>query len=128
MVKYMSQTFILLAISILTTVGANLCFKKGTLKLGELDFSFANFLTLFYRIFQNFWILGGIILFGISFILWLFVISRLQLNIAYPIAIGLQVTLIVIASWFLFKEYLSFFQILGIGLVILGIFLVLLKP
>ncbi len=123
----MPQVFLLLIVSIFTTVGAQLCFKKGVLKLGELNFSFAQTISLISQIFQNVWLLAGVCLFGISFILWLFVISKLQLNVAYPVVLSCQVALVSFGSWFLFKEYLSFFQIFGIVFIVLGIFLLLIK-
>ncbi|MDP3990843.1 MAG: EamA family transporter [Candidatus Nealsonbacteria bacterium] len=119
----MVPLFLLFIISICTTVGAHLLFKKGVLGLGELNFSFSEIFSLIWQIVQNIWILTGAFLFVISFLIWLFIISKLQLNIAYPIIIGSEVVLVSLASWFLFKEYLSFFQILGILFVVLGIFL-----
>ena len=77
----MLSVYLLFAISICTTVGAHLCFKKGVLKLGELHFSFSEVFPLIFQIIQNLWILLGIFLFSISFFTWLLIISRLQLNI-----------------------------------------------
>lgn len=123
----MSQTFILLALSILTTVAAQLLFKKGILMTGKLEFSLSNLFNLIIQIFQNLYLLSGLFVFGVAFLLWLFVLSKMQLNIVYPVTVGLNLCLITIISWFLFKEYLSFYQILGIGSIMLGVFL-LLKP
>lgn len=121
----MLQTFLLLAVATLTTASAQLSFKRGMLKIGELDFSPSNILSLIIRASHSGWLIGGVLLMILSFLLWLFILSRLQINIAYPITIGLQTVLIAVASWFLFKEYLAFYQILGIAVVILGIFLIL---
>ena len=121
----MSQVFLLLLFSILTTASAQICFKRGMIDFGSLGFSTSNLLYLIPRIFQNLWLMSGIFLFGLSFLLWLFIISKLQLNVAYPIAISCEVTLVTIASWLLFKEYLSPIQILGIAVIITGIFLLL---
>lgn len=123
----MPQVFLLLAISILTTASAQLCLKKGILMLGELSFSPTGIFQLISRIFQNIYLFGGVVLFGFSFLLWLFVLSKIQLSIAYPIALSCEVTLAAIGSYFLFKEHLSLFQILGIIFVISGIFLLLAK-
>lgn len=121
----MLQVFLLLIIDIFTTAGAQLCFKKGVLAWGKLDFSLSQVLSLIPRIFQNAWIMLGIFLFGISFILWLFILSRLQLNVAYPIALSSGVIITTLMAWLLFKEYLSLVQILGITVIIIGIFLLL---
>jgi len=121
----MPQAFLLLLVSICVTASAQICFKKGVLKWGGLDFSFSQALSLIPKIFQNAWIMSGVFLFGISFILWLFILSRLKLNVAYPIALSSEVTITTVVAWFLFKEYLSLAQILGIAIIIVGIFLLL---
>lgn len=123
----MSQTLLLLIISIFTTVSAQLCLKRGVLNLGDLDISLSGIFSLIPRVLQNLWLIGGLFLFGISFLLWLLLLSKFQLNILYPIAVGFNFCLITLASWFLFKEYLSLIQILGIAIIILGVFLVLPK-
>jgi len=117
----------LIAFSILATTGAQLCFKKAVLGLGELNFSFSNVFGLIWQIVHNFWMMLGMILFGLSFLAWIFIISKLQLNIVYPIVIASQVSLIAMGSWLLFKECLSFWQILGIVVIAFGIFLLLIK-
>ena len=123
----MLQIFLILAASILVTVSAQLSLKKGVLGLGDLNFSLSNIFSFIFRILQNGWLMAGLFLFGISFFLWIFILSKLQLNIAYPVVVSLNFCLITIASWFLFKEYLSFVQILGIATIIFGTFLVLFK-
>lgn len=123
----MLQTILLLVISILTTASAQLCFKKGVLKLGELSFSFSGILSLIPKIMQNIWLVLGIFLFGISFLLWLFILSKLKLNIAYPIAVSVEVSLASLGAWIFFHEYLSLIQIIGIIIVIIGIFFILPK-
>lgn len=123
----MSQAILFLVISIFTTVGAQLCLKHGVSSLGAFNLSLSGFFLLILRVFQNIWLLGGLFLFGISFLLWLVLLSKLQLNILYPVSVGSNFCLITIASWFLFKEYLSPIQILGIAVIMLGVFLVLPK-
>ncbi|MAF42789.1 MAG: transporter [Parcubacteria group bacterium] len=121
------QTILILIGSVLTTVSAQLLLKKGVLTLGNQEFSLVNFFAIIPKVFQNIWLLFGIFFFGISFFLWIFILSKMQLNIAYPIVISLNFTLITIGSWIFFKEYLSIIQILGIIVIIFGIFLVLYK-
>lgn len=123
----MPQVFLLLLIDIFATAAAHLCFKMEMLRIGTLHFSFSNVISLISQIFQSIWILTGVFLLGISFILWLFILSKLQLNIVYPIALSSQVIIITAASWFLFREYLSTFQIMGIAVIMVGIFLLLIK-
>lgn len=121
----MPLVYLLLLIDIFTTAAAQILFKKGVLEWGELDFSFSQALSLIPRIFQNVWIMSGVFLFGVSFILWLFILSRIQLNVAYPVALSSGAVITTLAAWFLFKEYLSPVQILGIAIIIAGLFLLL---
>jgi len=123
----MFQSFLLLGLAILSTAAAHLLLKKGMLLVGQLDFSLSNLLNLFLQIFQNIYLFFGLISFGLGFFFWLFVLSKIQLNIAYPIMTSLNFCLVIVGSWFFFREELSSLQILGIGLIILGIYL-LLKP
>lgn len=101
--------------------------KKGIsgMELGSL--SVTTIIALVTRIFQNFWLLAGVLLFGISFILYLFVLLKFHLNVVYPIMISNGVILISVASWVLFGERLSAIQILGIASILFGIFLVMPK-
>jgi len=119
----MVQSFLILIIPIFATVGAQLCLKKGVLGLGGLNFSFSNIFSLIPRVFQSGWLMGGLVLFGISFLVYLFALSKFQLNIVYPVLVSAGIVLIALASWALFKESLSLLQVLGIILIIFGIFL-----
>jgi multidrug transporter EmrE-like cation transporter len=121
----MPQAYLFLIISIIATVTAQLLLKKGVLMVDRLEFSFVNLFTLILRVFQNPYLFFGLISFVIAFFSWLFVLSKLQLNLAYPVVIGLNFCLIAAASWFFFKEQLSLIQILGIAVIISGIFLLL---
>lgn len=121
----MMQIYTLLIPTILIAAAAQIFFKKGVLALGTLDFSLFGFFSLIPRVIQNAWLLAGMFLFGISFLLYLFVLSKSQLNIIYPIVVGTGIILITLASWSFFKEYLSLKQIMGVSIIILGIFLVL---
>jgi len=119
--------YLILAVSILFTVLAQLLFKKGMMVLGGLDFSLANVLSVIPNIFKNLYLLFGTIFFGIAFLLWFFVLSKLKLNIAYPISASLNLSLVVLGSWLFFRESVSFIQILGVVLIISGIFLIFAK-
>ena len=123
----MVQSFLLLGLAIIATASAHLLLKKGMLIVGQLDFSLSNSINLLAQIFQILYLFFGLISFGLAFFFWLFVLSKLQLNIAYPIITSLNFCLVIVGSWFFFREELSIIQILGVGLIILGIFF-LLKP
>lgn len=121
------STFLILLIPILTASIAQLCFKKGISNFSNLDFSLSSIYRLIPRILQNGWLMVGIFLFGISFLVYLIVLSKFQLNIVYPILVSAGIIIIAVTSWIFLKESLSLIQILGIIFIVFGIFLLLSK-
>ncbi len=117
------STILALLVSVITASTAQIFLKKGVLNLTDLDLSFSSLLKLFVSIFQNKWLFLGSSLFIFSFIFYLFVLSKLQLNFAYPVMVSAGIILVAIGSWVFFQEQVSQWQILGISLIIFGIFL-----
>ena len=119
------MVYFILVINILFLVSANILIKKGALDLGEINFSLPALMKLIPQTFKSPYLLGGLFSYGMGFLLWIFLLSRLNLNIVYPIGASAAIALIAVISWFLFKETLSVVQIFGVVAVIAGIFLIL---
>ncbi|GMO27003.1 MAG: SMR family transporter [Termitinemataceae bacterium] len=66
----------------------------------------------------------GCALYGVSFIISLFVMKRFDLSYYYPIAVGVGNVLVSLASMFVFKEHIPFFSWIGILLVCAGVALI----
>ncbi len=116
-------TILALLVSIITASIAQIFLKKGVLNLTDLDLSFSSLSKLFFSIFQNKWLFLGASLFVFSFVFYLFVLSKLQLSLAYPVMVSAGIVLVAIGSWAFFQEQVSQWQVLGIFLIIFGIFL-----
>src|SRR5882672_5673181 len=68
-------------------------------------------------------VIGGLCCFGLSAVLWLFVLSRVPLSSAYPfVALGIFVT--VLAGSIVFAEPISFTKAIGVAVIIGGVVLV----
>lgn len=67
---------------------------------------------------------AGGILYVASFALWLVILSRVDLSIAYPVSIGLTLALLTVVSAFILKESFGLSHVLGVGLIFAGIVLV----
>jgi drug/metabolite transporter (DMT)-like permease len=117
--------YFLIAIDIFALAAAQLMLKKGALLLGTMDFSLVNLWGLILAIFKNFYIFGGLFLMGIGFFTWLFILSRVNLSLIYPISASLTLVMIIAGSLLFFKESLDLSQIIGIAAIIFGIFLAL---
>lgn len=66
----------------------------------------------------------GIICYGLSFLLWLYLVSKLNLTIAMPLSVALVNTLVVIESCVFLNEKITFIQGIGIFVIILGVSLI----
>lgn len=63
----------------------------------------------------------GIFCYGFSFILWLIIVSRMNLTVAMPLSIAIVNTLVVFLSCILLKEKITMTQGIGIFIVIFGV-------
>ena len=106
-------------------VAAQLLLKKGVLAINPQLFSFSRITQLLPQVVFSGYIMGALVLLGSGFILWLFLISREQLSVSYPVIVGLTIASLFIISRVFLKESLSFVQVMGVAVIIIGIFLVL---
>ena len=74
----------------------------------------------FFSTFLNLRAWAGLILYGLSAACWLWVLSRAQLSLAYPL-LSLTFPIVVGLSTFLFSESISSMQWTGVGLIVLGV-------
>jgi multidrug transporter EmrE-like cation transporter len=93
---------------ILITVGLN-TLAQALLKLGS------------GQSFLNFYLLGGVSAYGLSTILYILVLDKLNLSVAYPVVIGLTVASTTLTGAYFLSEKVATIQWLGIGLMLSGI-------
>lgn len=67
--------------------------------------------------------MAGIISYGVSFLLWIKVLSKVELSYAYPM-VSLGYVLVMIFSYFFFKENVTPIRILGVAFIMIGVILV----
>lgn len=112
--------YIFFLVDILCAILGNLLMKKGASHLPNLETS-KNWQEVAISLSTNWYLVIGLFSYGISFIMWALVLSKLKLHIAYPIATSLVITGISIGSIILFKETITFLQIVGIVIIMIGI-------
>ncbi|MDO9421651.1 MAG: EamA family transporter [Herminiimonas sp.] len=69
---------------------------------------------------------GGMVCFGASAGLWLLVLGKLDVSMAYPL-ISLGVVLTTLAGIFILGESVSIYKVLGVSLVIAGVLVLSVK-
>jgi len=117
---------IIISISLITT-SVQLLLKKGVLALQVGEFTIARIVPLLWAVILNPYIIGSLFLLGVAFLLWLLLLSKSQLSVAYPAIIALNFVFLLIASRLFLKEVIAPSQILGVVIITLGIFLLLQK-
>lgn len=106
-----------------STLGGQLLLKQATVRLAGraprlhgMDWLLAAFQT------PAVW--AAILIQGVGFVVWLFVISRMKLGLAFAFAGACLYLLMPAASWYLYGERLAPAQWGGIALIAAGILLV----
>lgn len=103
--------------------GAQLLLKAGMTQIGHFEFSLANAVPIGMRVAGNIPIITGLSMYVMSVIVWLLVLSRVPVSFAYPmLSIGYIVN--AIAAYYLFGEPLTSIRMLGIFIIISGVYLV----
>lgn len=85
-------------------------------KMARAGQAYTSLITLFFHYETS----VGILLYGLSALSWLWVLSRAHLSFAYPI-LGLTFPIIVGLSAILFAEHVSPLRWLGVGIIVLGV-------
>lgn len=110
-----------LAFYLIFTVGGLTLIKLGSEGL-KIGFS----LSLFNLQLPGLFLLG-VLCYGISFIIWMWIISTNTLSVIYPIALGISYILIMGVSFLILKEPISTINIVGIVFVLIGVILISIK-
>jgi len=117
------QIFALILLGVLLNAGAQLMLKAGMSRIGHFEFSAANVIPISVKVAGNLPIISGLCMYVISVVVWLLVLSRVQVSFAYPmLSIGYVVN--ALAANYFFGEPLTSIRILGIFVIIAGVYLV----
>jgi multidrug transporter EmrE-like cation transporter len=116
-------SFALILLGVLLNAAAQLLLKAGTNAVGQFDFTAANALPVGMKLATQPSIVAGIACYVVSVVVWIMALSRVEVSIAYPmLSIGYVVN--AIAAWYLFGEAVTPMRLVGIGVIILGVFIV----
>jgi multidrug transporter EmrE-like cation transporter len=115
--------FVLILCGVFLNAGAQLFLKAGMSQIGHFEFTLANAMPIGLKVMANPPIITGLCMYVISVGVWLLVLSRVQVSFAYPmISIGYIVN--ALAAYYLFGEPLTSLRMLGMFIIIAGVYLV----
>jgi multidrug transporter EmrE-like cation transporter len=116
-------TLSLVMTGVLLNAAAQLLLKAGTNRVGEFSFALENLVPIGSRLALSPFILGGLACYVVSVVVWILALSRVPVSVAYPmLSVGYVVN--AVAAWMLFGESLSMQKLVGIGFIVIGVFLV----
>lgn len=116
-------SFTLILLGVTLNAVAQLLLKAGTNALGHFEFSMANAVPVGLRLAVEPHILGGLLCYAISVVVWIMALSRVEVSIAYPM-LSIGYVLNAVAAWYLFGEAVTPMRLLGIGIIIIGVYIV----
>jgi multidrug transporter EmrE-like cation transporter len=108
-------------IAVLTGGVAQTLMKMGTNRVGV--FGETPPIEYLFRLITDPFVLLAIASYGFGVIFYMFMLSRLDLSYLYPAMVALGLVLATVISYFIFNEHVSLLRMGGIGMVILGVFL-----
>jgi len=116
----MANPFVLILVAVCLGVVGQIMMKNGMNQVGAItQFGLATLV----HVFSNPFVLLGFASYGLSSVVYLLALSRLDLSVAYPM-IGLGYVLVVFFSWLVLREQVGPLRWLGALLIVAGVWLV----
>lgn len=114
--------FGLILAGVLLNATAQLALKASVNRMGPIALDLHNALPVALRLALEPALWLGLGCYAVSVVVWILALSRVDVAVAYPmLSIGYVVS--AIAAWWLFSEALGPTRILGIAVIILGVFI-----
>jgi len=117
------KDFALLLFNVILSVLGQILLKQGMNQVGEISGSFQQMAPKLIQALMNPFVIGGIGVYGSTTLIWLVVLSRIKLSVAYPM-ISLGYIFSILFSWLLFKEDVPKVRVLGAFVICIGVYLV----
>jgi len=117
-----TSAFIFILIGVLLNAAAQLALKASVHDMGVIVLNLDTLLPVALRMARQSWLWVGLCCYGVSVIVWIMALSRVDVTIAYPmLSIGYVVS--AIAAWALFGEALNAGRMTGIVIIIIGVYI-----
>lgn len=116
------KDYILLIFNVFLTVFGQIMLKQGVTNVGRIE-SFRELISKFWQLILNPYVLGGVSIYGFTTFVWLVILSRVKLSIAYPM-LSLGYVIAIPFSWLVFKESIPKVRIIGAIIICIGVYLV----
>lgn len=116
-------SFALILVGVLLNAAAQLLLKAGTNAVGSFAYSADNLFPVGWKLATQPFIAAGLACYVVSVVVWILALSRTEVSVAYPM-LSIGYVLNALAAWYLFGEAVTPQRLAGIGIIILGVFVV----
>ncbi len=116
----LSLSLILIGVSL--NAIAQLALKASVRHLGPIALALSGATTVAVRLLLEPALWLGLACYGISVVVWILALSRVAVSVAYPM-LSLGYVLNAVLAWWLFGEVLGATKLTGIGIILLGVFI-----
>lgn len=111
----------LILLSVLLNCAAQLLIRKGMLIEGEVGMQ--TMLSHVGSMLTNLWLWGAMFCYAVSILLWMSVLSKVEVSYAYPF-LSVGYVLSAVAGYAFFNENISPIRIIGIVVICIGVILI----
>jgi multidrug transporter EmrE-like cation transporter len=119
----MTAGYSLILFGVLLNASAQLLLKAGTNAVGRFEFAAQNLVPVATRVAFEPHILAGMLCYAVSLVVWIMGLSRVEVSVAYPL-LSLGYVINAVAAWYLFGESVGAMRVAGIGVIIVGVYLI----
>ena len=120
----MTIRILLLLGCIIIAPAGNLLLKWGMNECGSIAETNLGVVSYYLNVFTKPQVWVGTVCYIVSALLWMAVLGMMDISAAYPIFVSGAFLLVTMAAILLFREHVNWVRIVGILVVVLGIFIV----
>ena len=114
------HNILLILSSVSLNAFAQLFIRQGMLKMGKISMNMGDLWHMMVSAVGNIYIWAGMLSYAISILLWMVVLSKVNVSLAYPfLSVGYILTAFI--AFFAFGEPLTWQKIAGILIICLGV-------
>lgn len=116
-------TFIITLTSVSLNALAQIALRKTMLTLGAMPSDFSGYFQLGLNLLTNIWFILGMGCYVLSIGLWMAVLSKVEVSLAYPfLSIGYILTAVI--GYFFMQENVNMIRIIGLTFICVGIIII----
>jgi drug/metabolite transporter (DMT)-like permease len=116
-------TLLIALIAIVLLVGGQTLLKVGLNDIGGVSLFTGDPVGSLLGLFRTPWVILGFACYGVSAVLWLDVLSKLDFSLAFPL-VSLTYVFSLVIGRFIFQETVGLERIVGVFLILSGLFFV----